>query len=82
MAWVDVPGSSSIWQYENSATAANTYSDSGAGANSAFSGGVRTYTKPGGGTVKVYARTRKKGTTVERGELSKTYYDNQQYTIS
>ena len=77
MAWVDVPGSSSIWQYENTATAANTYSDSGAGANSAFSGGVRTYTKPGGGTVKVYARVRKKGTTVERGELSKTYYDNQ-----
>jgi hypothetical protein len=77
MAWVDVPGSNSVWQYENSATAANTYSDSGAGANSVFSGGVRTYTKPGGGTVKVYARTRKKGTTVERGELSKTYYDNQ-----
>ena len=77
MAWVDVSGSNSIWQYENTATAANTYSDSGAGANSAFSGGVRTYTKPGGGTVKVYARTRKKGTTVERGELSKTYYDNQ-----
>ena len=66
MAWVDVPGSSAVWQYENSATAANTYSDSGAGANSAFSGGIRTYT-----------RCRKKGTTVERGELSKTYYDNQ-----
>ena len=77
MAWVDVTGSSSVWQYENAATAANTYSDSGAGANSVFSGGVRTYTKPGGGTVKVYARTRKKGTIVERGELSKTYYDAQ-----
>ena len=77
MAWVDVPGSSSFWQYENAATAANTYSDSGAGANSVFSGGIRTYTKPGGGTVKVYARTRKKGTTVERGELSKTYYEAQ-----
>jgi hypothetical protein len=77
MAWVDVPNSNSIWQYENTATAANTYSDSGAGANSVFSGGIRTYTKPGGGTVKVYARTRKKGTIVERGELSKTYYDAQ-----
>jgi hypothetical protein len=78
MAWVDVTGSNSVWQYENSATAANTYSDSGAGANSVFSGGVRTYTKPGtSDTVAVYARTRKKGTTVERGELSKTYYDNQ-----
>ena len=77
MAWVDVTGSNSVWQYENSATAANTYSDSGAGANSVFSGGVRTYTKPGGGTVATYIRCRKKGTTVERGELSKTYYDNQ-----
>ena len=77
MAWVDVPNSNSIWQYENTATAANTYSDSGAGANSVFSGGIRTYTKPGGGTVKVYARTRIKGTIVDRGELSKTYYDAQ-----
>ena len=42
MAWVDVPNSNSIWQYENTATAANTYSDSGAGANSVFSAGIRT----------------------------------------
>ena len=77
MAWVDVPGSNSIWQYENSATISNTYKDSADGSNVAISGGVRTYTKPGGGTVKVYARTRKKGETTERGELSKTYYDNQ-----
>jgi len=77
MAWVDVPGSNNVWQYENSATAANTYPDSGAGANSAFSGGVRTYTKPGGGTTQVYIRCRKKGTTVERGELSKNFYDAQ-----
>ena len=58
--------------------ASNTYSDSGAGANSVISGGIRTYTKPGtSDTVKVYIRTRKKGETTERGELSKTYYDNQ-----
>ena len=78
MAWVDVPGSNNVWQYENSATAANTYSDSAAGANSVISGGIRTYTKPGtSDTVKVYIRTRKKGETTERGELSKTYYDAQ-----
>ena len=78
MAWVDVTGSNSVWQYENSATAANTYSDSAAGANSVISGGIRTYTKPGtSDTVQVYIRTRKKGETTERGELSKTYYDNQ-----
>ena len=78
MAYVDVPGSSNVWQFDNSATASNTYSDSAAGANSAISGGIRTYTKPGtSDTVKVYIRTRKKGETTERGELSKTYYDNQ-----
>jgi hypothetical protein len=77
MAWVDVPGSNSIWQYENSATITNTYKDSADGSNVAISGGVRTYTKPGGGSTQVYIRTRKKGTTVERGELSKTFYDAQ-----
>ena len=78
MAYVDVPGSSNVWQYDNSATAANTYSDSAAGANSAISGGIRTYTKPGtSDTVQVYIRCRKAGETTERGELSKTYYDAQ-----
>jgi hypothetical protein len=77
MAYVDVPGSSSVWQYDNAATASNTYADSADGANSVIASGVRTYTKPGGGTVATYIRCRKKGTTVERGELSKTYYDSQ-----
>ena len=40
MAWVTVPGTSNIWQYENTATASNTYSDSAAGANSTISGGI------------------------------------------
>ena len=35
MAWVDVPGSNSVWQFENTATAANTYSD----AAGTYSGG-------------------------------------------
>ena len=78
MAWVTVPNSDSIWEYENTATATNTYPDSADGANSVVANGIRTYTKPDvGGTVQVYMRTRKVGTTVERGELSKTYYDKQ-----
>jgi hypothetical protein len=78
MAWVTVPGSNSIWEFENTATAANTYPDSADGTNSTVSGGIRTYTKPDvGGTVEVYMRTRKAGETKERGELSKTYYDGQ-----
>jgi len=55
MAWVDVPGTNSIWEYENTATAANTYAD----APGTYSGGIRTYTTPGTGQVnKLYARTR------------------------
>ena len=78
MAYVDVSGSNNIWEYDNAATASNTYSDSAAGANSVIASGIRTYTKPGtSDTVQVYIRCRKKGTTIERGELSKTYYDNQ-----
>ena len=77
MAWVTVTGSNSIWQYENSATVSNTYPDSADGANSTISGGVRTYTKPSGGTVQTYIRCRKTGETTERGELSKTFYDAQ-----
>ena len=58
MAWVDVPGTNSIWEYENAATAANTYAD----APGTYSGGIRTYTTPGTGQVnKAYVRTRKKG---------------------
>jgi len=77
MAWVTVPGSNSIWEYENTATAANTYPDSADGANSTVSGGIRTYTKPGtSDTVQVYMRTRKAGETTERGELSKTFFDS------
>ena len=75
MAWVDIPGSNSIWQYDNAATISNTYPDSADGANSVIASGIRTYTKPGGGTVQFYIICRKKGTTVERGELSKTYFD-------
>ena len=62
MAWVDVTGSSSVWQYENAATAANSYPDSAAGANSTVSGGIRTHTRPGTNAVtKTYLRVRKKG---------------------
>ena len=72
MAWVDVPGTNSVWEYENTATAANTYAD----APGTYSGGIRTFTQPGTSlATKVYARCRKKGETVERGELSKDFYD-------
>ena len=77
MAWVDVLGSENaantcIWQYDNAALAADTYAD----ANGTTAAGVRTFTPPNGGNVQLtYVKVRKKGSTIERGELSKTYYD-------
>lgn len=73
MAWVAVPGSDGIWEYDDAATDADTYPD----ANGTTSGGVRTFTFPDGGpTQETYIRCRKVGETTERGELSKTYYDS------
>ena len=72
MAWVSVPGSNGIWQYDNAATASDTYSD----ANGTTSAGVRTFTPPGGNAQYTYVKVRQTGETVERGELSKNFYDN------
>jgi hypothetical protein len=74
MAWVtikDGANADTVWQYENTATASNTYSD----ANGSYSGGIRTFTPPGGSAQQNYARCRKVGETTERGELSKDFYD-------
>lgn len=78
MAWVNVPGSfhaganTHIWEYDNAATETDTYVD----ANGSTAAGVRTFTPPGGNTQYTYIKCRKKGETIERGELSKNYYDN------
>lgn len=76
MAWVDVLGSEDsanncIWEYDNAATASSTYTD----ANGTTSAGVRTFTPQGGNAQYTYVKVRKKGETVERGELNKNYYD-------
>ena len=79
MAWTVVLGSSQdgsagneIWQYENGATAAQTYTD----APGTYSGGIRSFDPPGATPVqKTYARCRMVVDDIERGELSKTFYD-------
>lgn len=72
MAWVTVPGSNSIWEYDNAAIASDTYPD----ANGTVTNGVRSFTPPNGGnTQETYIKVRKTGETQERGELSKNYYD-------
>jgi len=71
MAWVVVPGSNGIWEYDNAATAADTYTD----ANGTTASGIRTFTPPGGNAQYTYVKCRKAGETAERGELNKNYYD-------
>ena len=73
MAYVIVPGTNDIWEYDNAATRADTYSDS----PGTITGGVRSYTSPRGVTTQTYIKARKVGETIVRGEISKTYYDNQ-----
>ena len=66
------------WEYDNTATEADTYPGSTRGANITISNGVKTYIKPVSGTAEeVYISTRKMGETKNRGELSKTFYDAQ-----
>lgn len=77
MAWADVLGSEDavanicIWEYDNAATAADTYLD----ANGTTASGIRSFTRTGGSTQYTYVKVRKKGETAERGELNKNYYD-------
>jgi hypothetical protein len=71
MAWVVVPGSNGIWEFDDAATAADTYVD----ANGTTAAGIRTFTPPGGNPQYTYVKCRKAGETYVRGELSKNYYD-------
>ena len=81
MAWTVVLGSSQdgsagneIWEYENGATAAQTYTD----APGTYSGGIRSFDPPGATPVQAtYVRCRMVADSVERGELSKTFWDAQ-----
>jgi hypothetical protein len=73
MAFVVVPGSEGIWEYDNAATAADTYLD----ANGITASGIRSYAPPADGNIQeTYVKVRKAGETIERGELSKNYYDS------
>ena len=81
MAWTVVLGSSEdgtngdeIWEYDNAATASDTYSE----ANGSYASGIRTFTTPGASpNQETYVRCRMAVDDVERGELSKTYWDAQ-----
>jgi hypothetical protein len=75
MAWVIVPGSNDVWEYDNAGT--SSYSD----APGTVTAGIRTFTMPNGNVHKLYVRCRKAGEDLtglaaeDRGELSKDFYD-------
>jgi len=76
MAWITITKSVVTgftgWAYENTATAAHTYTD----APGSYSSGIRTFTTPGlSPNQETYVRCRRLLDNVERGELSKTFYD-------
>ena len=74
MAWINIAKTGNIWAYENGATAAHTYPD----APGTYSGGIRTFDPPGATPAQAtYVRCRMVADSVERGELSKTYWDAQ-----
>ena len=74
MAWVNIAKTNNIWPYENSATATQTYTD----APGTYSGGIRSFVPPGATPVQAtYVRCRMVADSVERGELSKTFWDAQ-----
>ena len=74
MAWVNIAKTGNIWAYENGATATHTYTD----APGTYSGGIRSFNPPGATPVQAtYVRCRMVADSVERGELSKTFWDAQ-----
>ena len=74
MAWVNIAKTGNIWAYENTAAAAQTYTD----APGSYSGGIRTFDPPGATPAQAtYVRCRMVADSVECGELSKTFWDAQ-----
>jgi hypothetical protein len=90
MAWITVPGSNGIWEYDNAPTlgtlapGAKVHPDDQyyREANGAVTAGIRSFTPPDGNTQETYVKCRKVGsdyptrTVGPWSELSKNYYDS------
>ena len=91
MAWVVVPGSNDIWEYDNDPQL-GTLLNADAGqvdeyyrANGTVTNGIRAFTPPGGNTQYTYVKCRKvlpagkvytdSNSDGPWSELSKNYYD-------
>jgi phage-related tail fiber protein len=89
MAWVVVPGSNGVWEYDNAPTletlapGAKVHPDDQyyREANGTVTAGIRSFTPSGGNTQETYVKCRKVGndyptrTVGPWGELNKNYYD-------
>ena len=89
MAWVTVPGSNNIWEYDNAPTlgtlaaGAKVHPDDQyyREANGTVTNGIRSFTPTGGNTQETYVKCRKVGndyptrTVGPWSELNKNYYD-------
>jgi hypothetical protein len=90
MAWVTVPGTNDLWEYDNAPTLGTLASGAKAHPDDQYyrdaagtvTAGVRSYTNPNGVAQETYVKCRKVGddyptrTVGPWSELSKTYYDN------
>jgi hypothetical protein len=88
MAWErikDGSGQDTVWEFDNEATSTDVYDPNTINlspANGTDSGGIRTFSWPGGNVQQIYIKCRKAGETKPdgsdyvRGELSKNYYDS------
>jgi hypothetical protein len=89
MAWVVVPGSNGVWEYDNAPTlgtlapGAKVHPDDQyyREANGTVTAGIRSFTPPSGNTQETYIKCRKVGndyptrTVGPWSELNKNYYD-------
>jgi phage-related tail fiber protein len=89
MAWVTIPGSNGVWEYDNAPTlgtlalGAKVHPDDQyyREANGTVTAGIRSFTPSGGNTQETYVKCRKVGndyptrTVGPWGELNKNYYD-------
>ena len=87
MAWVTVPGTNDLWEYDNAPTLGTLAAGAKAHPDDQYyrdapgtvTAGIRSYTHPNGTTQETYVKCRMIGDGNDSGpwsELSKTYYDN------
>lgn len=77
MAWIPVPGSGGIWEYNNTPIEPPVANEGQHALWAKQTNGIRTEYNHGTVPVEIYTECRLVGTTVQTmGELSKTFFDS------